>query len=79
MKISFLLVYYKNKNTAKILSGREKKSYNSSITALLSISNLLTHIKLAGKIWSFIPDKLWDTIIFLLKVTAKMGKKLFGK
>lgn len=54
-------------------------SYNSSSTVFLSIPILLTHIKLAGKIWSFIPNKLWDTIIYLLMIAAKMGKKLSGK
>lgn len=54
-------------------------SYSSSSTALLSIPILLPNIKLAGKIWSFIPNKLWDTIIYLLMISAKMRKKLSGK
>lgn len=79
VKIAFLLVCYKNLRVQpRSYSGKERKSYNSSSTNLLSIPVLLTHIKLAGKIWSFIP-KLWDTIIYLLKITAKVGKKLSEK
>lgn len=54
-------------------------SHDSSSTSPLSIPVWFMYINLAGTIWSFIPNKLCDYIIYLLMITAEMVKKLSGR
>lgn len=54
-------------------------SHDSHSTAPPSIPILFMHIKLAGTIWSFVPNKLCNNIIYLLMITAEIVKKLSEK